>query len=182
MKKILPLLVLIFILGSCKVSETLRVDTLSNSEMLKEYQTFKMIEEDYSDKRNNRIKQAFREKLIDYGFNETEENPDFLIQGVVVSRDFIETDDLSTDASVPGPFYDVYNSGNRSPNGSGGGRKIINSGMIGKVIFLIQDSKTNEIAWMGISSGVVYGGGRQFDLAKVDLILHQLLTSLYELE
>lgn len=48
-----------------------------------------------------------------------------------------------------------------------------------RLFFLIQDSKTNEIAWMGISSGVVYGGDREFDLDKVDLVLHQLLTSLY---
>lgn len=56
---------------------------------------------------------------------------------------------------------------------------MINRGMIGKVIFLIQDSKTNEIACMGISSGVVYGGSRQFELDKMDLVLHQLMTSLY---
>lgn len=182
MKNLLPLLALGFALSSCKVSEILRVDTLTNSELLKEYQTFRMIEEDFSDKRNERVKLAFRDKLIDYGFEETTENPDFLIQGVVVSRDFIETVDMSTDSSVPGPFYDVYNSGNRFPNASGGGSTIINSGMIGKVIFLIQDSQTNEIAWMGISSGVVYGGSREFDLDKMDLVLHQLLTSLYELE
>ncbi|MFN4000180.1 DUF4136 domain-containing protein [Algoriphagus sp.] len=178
MKNILPLLALIFILGSCKVSEVMSVDTLANSELLNEYQTFKMIEKDYSDKRNERIKLTFRDKLIEFGFEEVSENPDFLIQGVIVSRDFIERAEVSN-SSIPGPFYRAINSGDDFPNGGLGRSVVINSGMIGKVIFLIQDSKTNEIAWMGISSGVVYGGDRQFDLDKMDLVLHQLLTSLY---
>lgn len=178
MKILLPFLALVFVLGSCKVSETLRIDTLANSEMLREYQTFKMIEEDYSDKRNEQIKLTFRDKLTEFGFVETSENPDFLIQGVVVSRDFIKDGGQFYQSSIPGPFYSASNSGNNFPSG-GGRNTIVNSGMIGKVIFLIQDSQTNEIAWMGISSGVVYGGGRQFDLDKMDLILHQLLTSLY---
>lgn len=177
MKNVLPLLALVFILGSCKVSEVVSVDTLTNSEMMKEYQTFKMIEEDYSDKRNERLKHTFRDKLIEYGFEEALENPDFLIQGVIVSRNFIKEGGQFYNSSIPGTFYSASNSGNRIP--SGGRKSIINRGMIGKVIFLIQDSKTNEIAWMGISSGVVYGGDRQFDLDKMDLVLHQLLTSLY---
>lgn len=178
MKNGLAVLILVFVLSSCKVSETVRVDTLSNSKMLKEYQTFKMIEDDYSDKRNQRIKLTFRDKLIEYGFQETSENPDFLIQGVIVYRDFIKEGRQIYNTSIPGPFYSESNSGNLFP--SGGHNSLINRGMIGKVIFLIQDSKTNEIAWMGVSSGVVYGGARQFDLDTIDLVLHQLLTSLYE--
>ncbi|SEG17304.1 protein of unknown function [Algoriphagus boritolerans DSM 17298 = JCM 18970] len=145
---------------------------------MKEYQTFKMIEEDYSDKRNERIKHTFRDKLIEFGFEEASENPDFLIQGVIVSRDFIKDGREFYYSSIPGGiFYGANSSGNGTP--SGGHKTTINRGMLGKVIFLIQDSKTNEIAWMGISSGVVYGGDREFDLDKVDLVLHQLLTSLY---
>lgn len=178
MKNLLPLLALVFILGSCKVSEVVSLDTVTNSEILKEYQTFKMIEEDYSDKRNERLKLTFRDKLIEFGFEEASENPDFLIQGVMVSRDFIKEGGQFYNSSIPGAFYSASNSGNKFPSGSR--NSIINRGMIGKVIFLIQDSKTNEIAWMGISSGIVYGGGRQFDLDKMDLILHQLLTSLHE--
>ncbi len=180
MKKILPLVVLILVLGSCRVTELVSVDTLSNAEMLKEYQTFKMIEEDYSDKRNERIKLIFRDKLIDFGFEEASENPDFLIQGVVVTRDFIEKEGTRYYSSIPGPFYSLNTTGNDFPSGSKGGTALLNRGMIGKVIFLMQDSKTNEIAWMGISSGLVYGGGRQFDQEEMDLVLHQLLTSLYE--
>ncbi|OOG71925.1 DUF4136 domain-containing protein [Algoriphagus sp. A40] len=177
--KILSLLALVFILGSCKVSETVRVDTLANSEMLKEYQTFKMVEEDYSDKRNERLKLSFRDKLIEYGFEESSENPDFLIQGVIVSRDFIKNGGPTYTSSIPGPFYSAGNSGNSYPS-SGPGNFALNRGMIGKAIFLIQDTKTNEIAWMGISSGVVFGGGNQFDSDEMDLVLHQLLTSINE--
>ncbi|MBA4299903.1 protein of unknown function [Algoriphagus alkaliphilus] len=177
MKNLFPLLALVFILGSCKVSEVVSVETLTNSEMMKAYQTFKMIEDDYSDKRNERLKQMFRDKLIEFGFEEASENPDFLIQGVIVSRDFIKEGGQFYTSSIPGPFYSASNSGNSIP--SAGSRGVINRGMIGKVIFLIQDSKTNEIAWMGVSSGVVYGGSRQFELDKMDLVLHQLLTSLY---
>ncbi|WP_111671222.1 DUF4136 domain-containing protein [Algoriphagus litoralis] len=178
MKNLFPLLPLVFVLASCRVSEVISVDTLANSQLLKEYQTFKMIEEDYSDKRNERIKLTFRDKLIEYGFEEVSENPDFLIQGVIVSREFIKEGGQFYNSSIPGPFYSANNSGNSVV--SGGQNSIINRGMIGKVIFIIQDSQTNEIAWMGSSSGVIYGGGRQFDLDKVDLVLHQLLTSLYE--
>lgn len=177
MKNLLPLLALVFVLSSCKVSEVVSVDTLTNSEMMKEYQTFKMIEEDYSDKRNERLKLTFRDKLIEFGFEEVSENPDFLIQGVIVSRDFIKGGGEFYNSSIPGVFYGANSSGNGMP--SAGQKTTINRGMLGKVIFLIQDSKTNEIAWMGISSGVVYGGDRQFDLDKMDLVLHQLLTSLY---
>jgi hypothetical protein len=177
MKDLLAILTLFFVLSSCKVSETVRVDTFTNSEMLKEYQTFKMIEGDNSDKRNERLKLTFRDKLIEFGFEEVSENPDFLIQGVIVSRDFIKEGGQFYYSSIPGPFYSASNSGNLYLNG--GRNSLINRGMIGKVIFLIQDSKTNEIAWMGISSGVVYGGSRQFDLDKMELVLHQLLTSLY---
>ncbi len=180
MKKVLSLVVLLVVLGSCKVTELVSVETLANAEMLREYQTFKMIEEDYSDKRNERIKLIFREKLIDFGFEEASENPDFLIQGVVVTRDFIEQEGVRYSSSIPGPFYSLNNTGNEFPSGSEGGTPVLNRGMIGKVIFLMQDSKTNEIAWMGISSGVVYGGSRQFDPEEMDLVLHQLLTSLYE--
>ena len=180
MKKVLSIVVLLVVLGSCKVSDLVSVDTLVNAEMLKEYQTFKMIEEDYSDKRNERIKLIFRDKLIDFGFDEASENPDFLIQGVIVSREFIEKQGIRSSSSIPGPFYSLNNTGNEFPSGSGGGTPVLNRGMIGKAIFLIQDAKTNEIAWMGISSGVVYGGSRQFDPEEMDLVLHQLLTSLYE--
>lgn len=177
MKNFFPLLALIFVLGSCKVSETVTVDSIANAEMLEGYQNFKLVEEDYADKRNERIKLTFRDKLLEYGFEESSENPDFLIQGVVVTRKFIQ--ELGQTSSIPGPFYSANNSTNNSGGGTSGGRStfVVNRGMIGKVIFLIQDAKTNEIAWMGVSTGVIYGGGL-LNPEDLDLALHELLASL----
>lgn len=177
MKKLLPLFLLMISLVSCKVSETVTVDTFANEEILKGYQSFKLIEEDYFDKRNKRIKLLFKKKLLEYGFEESSENPDFLIQGVVVTRKFIQ--ELGLTSTIPGPFYGAINSNNNSGGGISGGRSafVVNRGMIGKVIFLIQDAKTNEIAWMGVSTGVITGGGL-FDPEDLDLALHELMASL----
>jgi hypothetical protein len=174
MKNILPFLVLLSFLWSCKVTDSITVDSVSNTEKLKGYQTFQLIEEDYSDKRNERINLAFKEKLVEYGFEESSENPDFLVQGVVVTRKFIQ--ELGHYSSIPGAFYSANNSGNMHPSGGTNGFAV-NRGMIGKVIFLIQDAKTNEIAWMGVSTGVVSGGGL-LDPEDLDLALHELLASL----
>ena len=174
MKNILPFLVLLSFLWSCKVTDSITVDSVSNTEILKGYQNFKLVEEDYTDKRNERIKLVFRDKLLEYGFEESSENPDFLIQGVVVTRKFIQ--ELGQFSSIPGPFFSANNSGNLNPSGGTSGMAV-NRGMIGKVIFLIQDAKTNEIAWMGVSTGVVSGGG-QLDPEDLDLALYELLASL----
>jgi len=178
MKKVLPFFILIISLGSCKLSETVTVDSVTNVEMLKGYQTFKLIEEDFSDQRNERLKLTFRDKLIEYGFEELAENPDFLIQGAVVTRKFIQ--ELGQTTFIPSPFYSANNSGNSSGGGMSGGRStiVVNRGMIGKVIFLIQDTKTNEIAWMGVGTGVVSGG--QVNPEDLDIALHELLASLNE--
>lgn len=176
MKTLLPLFLLMISLGSCKVSQTVTVDSIANEEILKGYQSFKLIGEDYSDKRNERIKLTFKDKLLEYGFEESSENPDFLVQGVVVTRKFIQ--EFGQYSSIPGPFYSANNSGNNFP--SGGTRNlIVNRGMIGKVIFIIQDAKTNEIAWMGVSMGVISGSGL-LDTEDLDLALHELMASLEE--
>ncbi|WP_332913410.1 hypothetical protein [Algoriphagus boritolerans] len=147
--------------------------------MMKEYQTFKMIEEDYSDKRNERIKHTFRDKLIEFGFEEASENPDFFNSGSHCFPGFHQ--------GWTGILLFVYSWWYffmvLTVQAMGRLVVVIKRRLIEecseRLFFLIQDSKTNEIAWMGISSGVVYGGDREFDLDKVDLVLHQLLTSLY---
>jgi hypothetical protein len=171
---VLFLLLLSFLFG-CKVSDSITVDSISNTEKLKGYQTFQLIAEDYSDKRNERLKLAFRDKLVDYGFEETAENPDFLIQSVLVTRKFIQ--EFGHSSSIPGPFYSSRNSGNRIPSGGTNGF-VVNRGMIGKVIFLIQDTKTNEIAWMGIGTGVISGGGSQINPEDLDIALYELMATL----
>jgi hypothetical protein len=174
MKKLLPIFLFLIGLGSCKISQTVAVDSVANEEILKGYQNFKLVEEDYSDKRNERIKHVFRDKLLEYGFEESLENPDFLVQGVVVTRRFIQ--EFGNYSSIPGPFYSANNSGNQNPTG-GNNNMVINRGMIGRVIFLIQDAKTNEIAWMGVSTGVISGGGLVVP-EDLDLALHELMASL----
>jgi hypothetical protein len=174
MKKLLPFFLVLIGLGSCNVSKTVTVDSIANAEVLKGYQNFKLVQEDYSDKRNERIKLSFRNKLLDYGFVESLENPDFLVQGVVVTRKFIQ--EFGHYSSIPGTFYSESNSGNNSPSG-GAKTWAVNQGMIGKVIFLIQDAKTNEIAWMGVSTGIISGSG-MLEAEDLDLALHELMASL----
>lgn len=172
MKDFVPFLVLFSFLCGCKVSDSITVDSVSNTEMLKGYQTFQLVEEDYSDKRNERIKLAFREKLVDLGFDESSENPDFLVQGLVVTRKFIQ--ELGHYSSLPRPF--IYNSSNNIPSG-GSSDFVVNKGMIGKVIFLIQDTKTNEIAWMGVGTGIIQGSN-SLNYEDLDIALDELLASL----
>lgn len=174
MKNLILLVGFIFILGSCKVSDNITVDSLSNTKMLMGYQTFQLVEEDYSDKRNERIKLVFRDKLLEYGFDESSENPDFLVQGLVVTRKFIQ--ELGYNSSIPGAFYSANNSGNLNPSGSSS-RFAVNGGMIGKVIFLIQDTKTNEIAWMGVGTGITQGSYR-LNYEDLDIALDELLAGL----
>lgn len=174
MTKLLQFFLLAISLGSCNVSKTVTVDSIANAEVLRGYQNFKLVVEDYSDKRNERIKLTFRAKLLDYGFEESSENPDFLVQGVVVTRKFIQ--EFGHYSSIPGPFYSESNSGNNHPSG-GAKTWAVNQGMIGKVIFLIQDAKTNEIAWMGVSTGVISGGGL-LQPEDLDLALHELMATL----
>jgi hypothetical protein len=174
MKILFPFLVLLSFLWGCKVSNTITVDSISNLEMLKGYQNFQLVAEDYTDTRNERIKLIFRNKLLEYGFDESPESPDFLIQGIVVTRKFIQ--ELGYYSSIPGPFYNTNNTGNNFPSAGTNGLPV-NKGMIGKVIFIIQDAKTNKIAWMGVSSGIV-SGDRQLDLEDLDLALDELLAFL----
>lgn len=174
MKNFLPFLVLLSFLCSCKVTDSITVDSVSNTEMLKGYQTFQLVEEDYSDKRNERINLAFKEKLVDLGFDEASENPDFLVQGLVVTRKFIQ--ELGPYSSLPSPFIYSSNASNNIPSG-GSSQFVVNRGMIGKVIFLIQDTKTNEIAWMGVGTGITQGSN-SLNYEDLDIALDELLAGL----
>ncbi|MDX5339724.1 MAG: hypothetical protein LPK25_11895, partial [Cyclobacteriaceae bacterium] len=97
-----------------------------------------------------------------------------LIQSVFVTRQFIQ--ELGLNSSLPFPF--IY-----SPNGMGGfssggsSKFVINKGMIGKVIFLIQDAQNYEIAWMGVGTGIV-PSGIAFDQEKLSIALDELLASI----
>ncbi|TDQ18865.1 uncharacterized protein DUF4136 [Algoriphagus boseongensis] len=173
MKRIFILMGVAALMFSCKVSDTITIDSLSDKENIKGYQTFKMVETPFKEKRNNELTKVFQDRLLEYGFEQSDENPDFLIQSVLVTREFIQ--ELGQTYASPGPF--IY-----SPNGisgSSGGRSkfVINKGMIGKVIFLIQDANNLEIAWMGVGTGVLTTGNR-FDEEKLSIALDHLLASI----
>lgn len=174
MKNLLLGFGVLMLLFSCNSSQKITIDTVAQAEKLKEYQTFQLVEEDYFDKRNERIKLTFREKLVEYGFDESAENPDFLVQAMVVTRKFIQ--ELGHYSSTPYPL--AYSSNNGIPSG-GTNEFVVNRGMIGKVIFLIQDAKTNEIAWMGVGTGIISGDG-QLNPEDLNIALYEMLASINE--
>lgn len=165
MKKLILGLGLVSLLFSCKVYDEMTVDTFANSEKLKEYQTFKVVDDLYSDKRNVVLNQAFRDGLIDRGFDEAVENPDFLVQAVFVSRGLMR----KTSYWQGDPF-------SRTPIQSAV-ESYASAGLVGKAIFLIQDTETNEISWMGVGTGVNYGL-KQIDEENLDIALDELLATL----
>lgn len=174
MKKLLFVSALLWATFSCKVSDSITIDTFAKKENLRRYQSFKVVDSEYTTKKNKALTQIFQDRLVEYGFVQAEENPDFLIQAVLVTRQFIQ--ELGLNSNVPPAF--IY-----SPNGMGGFSSggnstfVINKGMIGKVIFLIQDAQNYEIAWMGVGTGIV-PSGNSFDQEKLSLALDELLASI----
>ncbi|GAA0880147.1 hypothetical protein GCM10009119_31170 [Algoriphagus jejuensis] len=164
MKNLILVSVAFFIFSSCKTSETVTVDAVANNEKLGQYQTFKVVEDSYSDKRNEQLTMAFREGLLRYGFEESSENPDFLIQAVVVTRDLVRNRVYNGNAFSSIPTSSIVEG-------------TINTGMVGKVIFLIQDTKTNDISWMGVGTGITYGL-KQMNAEYLDIAVYQLLATL----
>ncbi|MBN7810701.1 DUF4136 domain-containing protein [Algoriphagus sp. H41] len=171
MKKTLFVLSLALLIFSCKTSETVTVDTVAKKEQLKYYQTFKVVENDKADRRSEMLTGSFRKALLEYGYEEVVENPDFLIQSVLVTREYVQ--ELGAYSSQPPAYIDQFYG-----IASGGTSDfVVNKGMIGKVIFLIQDSQTNEIAWMGVGTGVTQGS-KQISMENLDLALYELLATL----
>lgn len=174
MKRIFVLIGAAALMFSCKVSDTITIDSLADKENIKEYQTFKMVDTPFKEKRNNELTKVFQDRLLEYGFEQSDENPDFLIQSVLVTREFIQ--ELGQTYASPSPF--IYSPNGISSSSSGGRSKfVINKGMIGKVIFLIQDANNLEIAWMGVGTGV-FSSANQFDEEKLSIALDHLLASI----
>ncbi|WP_026952493.1 DUF4136 domain-containing protein [Algoriphagus mannitolivorans] len=174
MKKLLFASALLLATFSCKVSDSITIDTFAKKENLRRYHSFKMVDSEYSTKKNKALTQIFQDRLVEFGFVQAEENPDFLIQSVLVTREFIQ--ELGQSSSVPFPF--IYSANGTGGFSSGGNSEfVINKGMIGKVIFLIQDAKSYEIAWMGVGTGIV-ASGNTFDNEKLSIALDELLASI----
>ncbi len=154
MKNFLLIAGILFTLVSCKSSdsvtsdqgnkssEKLTVDQITKSDDLAEKKTFKVIEAKDATKNTEQVNRIFEKKLIENGFAQVDENPELLIQSVIASVDF-ETEGLGFASSVG-----LTDSNSYSPPRT-------EHGQYGKVIFLIQDAKTNEVLWMGTGTGVL---------------------------
>jgi len=173
MKKIIFGIGLSLILFSCKVSDSITIDTVAKKEDLKNYHTFKMVDVKEFDNRNTKLTEAFQDRLKDYGFVQTEENPDFLIQSVFVTKEFIQQ--LGTYSQAPMPI--VYAPSGITAATGGSNEFVINKGLIGKVIFLIQDAESLEISWMGVGTGLI-STRNELDQEKLSLALDELIASI----
>ncbi|TDK43368.1 DUF4136 domain-containing protein [Algoriphagus formosus] len=141
-----------FSLASCKVSDSVTSDVRKNSEPILVHDlvsksenlvgksTFKVIAQTNASKDIVQLNRVFEKKLIQNGFSKVEENPELLIQSVVASVNF-EQELVGTGGGVSPERVNSYD--------------YKKSGQYGKVIFLIQDAKTNEVLWMGTGTGVL---------------------------
>jgi TATA-box binding protein (TBP) (component of TFIID and TFIIIB) len=176
MKNILVVLLAIFALSSCKVSdsvtadqrnkssEKLTVDQITKSSDLAEKKTFQVIEVKDATKNIAQVNRIFEKKLIENGFTQVDENPELLIQSVIASVDF-ETEVLGFSSTVG-----LTDSNSYSPPRT-------EHGQYGKVIFLIQDAKTNEVLWMGTGTGILTAN-EVLNSKEIKTALDQLIAGL----
>lgn len=151
-------------LVSCKVSDNLTVDQINKSSDLANKKTFKVITQKDASKNIAETNRIFEKKLSEYGFSSVQENPDLLVQSVISSVNF-EKEVMGFSSSVGLTDKSAY-----SPIST-------ESEQFGKVIFLIQDAKTNEVLWMGTGTGILAENGF---LARKDIqsALDQLMAEL----
>ncbi|TDQ18402.1 uncharacterized protein DUF4136 [Algoriphagus boseongensis] len=176
MKTILAVLLTIFALCSCKVSdsvtadqrtkysEKLTVDQITKSSDLADKKTFKVIETKDVTKNTAQVNRIFEKKLIENGFAPVDENPELLIQSVITSVDF-EKEVLGFSSTVG-----LTDSNSYSPPRT-------EYGQYGKVIFLIQDAKTNEVLWMGTGTGLLTAN-EVLNSKEIKFALNQLIAGL----
>jgi len=141
-----------FSLASCRVSDSVTSDARNNSEPILVHDlvsksedlvgksTFKVIAQTNASRDIVQLNRIFEKKLIQNGFSKVEENPELLIQSVVASVNF-EQELVGTGGGVSPEGVNSYD--------------YKKSGQYGKVIFLIQHAKTNEVLWMGTGTGVL---------------------------
>lgn len=164
MRNLFLLFLAVFVLGSCRVSESVTSDSkssdrlvfdqVSKSDNLANKRTFKIIEQPDASKDIAQLNRIFEKKLIENGFSSEAENPELLVQSALSSVYFEREEVLS-----------VW-----------GGIKTL-SGQYGKVIFLIQDANTNEILWMGTGTGLLTAN-EILNSKEIKSALDQLIASL----
>ena len=179
MKNLFFFFLALFAFSSCKVSESVTAndrknssdqlifDQVSKSEKLANMTTFKVIQQSSASKNVIQLNRMFEKKLVENGFSIGAENPELLVQSVIAAVNF-ETEALSTwGYSAPGGYY----------GGSPNIQPITKSGQFGKVIFLIQDAKTNEVLWMGTGSGILTAN-EVLNTKEIKTALDQLIAGL----
>lgn len=177
MKNIFVLFLLAgFVLASCKVSDPVTAnrgknsgdqlvyDQVSKSSELANKKTFKVIEQGNASKDIVQLNRMFEKKLIENGFVSQTENPDLLIQTAISSVNF-EVEKLGFSSSV-GLTDNSVNSPIKKE-----------AGQYGKVIFLIQDAKTNEVLWMGTGTGVLTANA-VLNTKEIKTALDQLIAQI----
>jgi hypothetical protein len=176
MKSLFVMLLAVFSLASCRVSDSttshqgiksnnqLVFDQVSKSDNLANKKTFKVIEQPDASKDIAQLNRIFQKKLIENGFYAETENPELLIQSAISSV-YYEKEELSFSSSVGLTDQSIY-----SPP------KTL-SGQYGKVIFLIQDAKTSEILWMGTGTGLLTAN-EVLNSREIKFALDQLIASL----
>lgn len=145
-------------------SEQLVYDQVTKSADLLNKKTFKVIEQSSASKDVIQLNRMFEKKLFENGFALSEENPQLLVQSVVASVNF-EKEELAFNSSV----------GLTDRNSYSAPKKV--TGQYGKVIFLIQDAKTNEVLWMGTGTGVLTAN-EVLNTKEIKTALDQLIAGL----
>jgi hypothetical protein len=179
MRNLFILFLTVFAITSCKTTnsvtanqgqesaEHLVYDQVTKSADLSGKKTFKVIDQTDAPKDIIQLNRLFEKKLIENGFSSTDENPQLLIQSVIASVNF-EKEELATwGFSSPGGYF----------GGSPNIRPVTQSGQYGKVIFLIQDAKTNEVLWMGTGTGVLTAN-EVLNSKEIKTALDQLIAGL----
>lgn len=176
MKNLFVILLGMFTLASCKVSDSISIDgsqnsgnqlvydQVSKSADLANKKTFKVIEQSSASKDIIQLNRMFEKKLVENGFALSAENPQLLVQSVIASVDF-ETEELGFVGSVGLTDRNSY-----SPPET-------KYGQYGKVIFLIQDAKTNEVLWMGTGTGILTTN-EVLNTKEIKTALDQLIAGL----
>jgi hypothetical protein len=176
MKNLMLFYFALFAFSSCKSSdsvtanqgkkpaEQLVYDQVTKSVDLANKRTFKVIEQTDAPKDIIQLNRMFEKKLVENGFVTQHENPDLLIQAAISSVNF-ETEKLGFSSSVGLTDNSAYSPSKKE------------SGQYGKVIFLIQDAKTNEVLWMGTGTGILTAN-EVLDTKEIKTALDQLIAGL----
>lgn len=158
MKNLLLLALVLFVFASCKVTDSITADSSKNSPDQLEYdlvskpidlsnkKTFKVITKSDASKDIVQLNKYFEKKLLENGLLEVEEHPELLVQSVIASINY-EKEELGYSGGVGLTGDNPYSPPYQVP------------GKYGKVIFLIQDAKTNEVLWMGTGTGILTANG-----------------------